>query len=223
MTEKEQFIKNGYTVVRNAVSKELIDFVTQYALFDEMQDFTDESNKGNQVPNAHSKYADPAMEAILLMVQPIIEKNTGLSLSPTYSYYRVYRNGNELKHHIDRPACEISCTLAFNYSYDDSKYRWPIFVGKEPIYLYPGDLAIYRGMELDHWREPLEYEESVWQVQAFLHYVDNNGPNAEWAFDKRPSIGFMEKSNSNIQYNQKDVQQNVVERSPNTKSYIKFL
>jgi hypothetical protein len=193
MSTVEEFNSKGYTIVREAVSKELIDFVTQYALFDEMQDFQPEKNasKYAQVPAAHSKYGNAAMEAMLLKVLPLVEKNTGLELFPTYSYYRVYRNGDELKHHVDRPACEISVTLAFCYSYDDSKYQWPIWVDGTPIYLKPGDMAIYRGLDLDHWRDPLEYPENVWQVQAFLHYVDKNGVNADWDKDKRPSIGYL--------------------------------
>jgi hypothetical protein len=30
---------------------------------------------------------------------------------PTYSYARIYANGDELKKHRDRPACEVSVTL----------------------------------------------------------------------------------------------------------------
>jgi hypothetical protein len=26
-------------------------------------------------------------------------------------------------------------------------------------------------------------------MQLFLHYVDKNGPHADWAFDKRPMLG----------------------------------
>jgi WD40 repeat protein len=57
---KEEFINKKYAVVTNAVDRPLIDFITQYALFDEMQDFSPEGF-GTQVPLAHSKYADPAI------------------------------------------------------------------------------------------------------------------------------------------------------------------
>lgn len=39
MSTKE-FEKNGYILVKNAINKDLRDFITQYALFDEMQDFS---------------------------------------------------------------------------------------------------------------------------------------------------------------------------------------
>ena len=189
-----KFKDKKYSIIRKALSKELCDFVTQYALFDEMQDF---QTDGGQVPNAHAKYADPAMETILLHLQPIMEKATGLKLYPTYSFYRVYRNGDSLEPHKDRPSCEISCTLCFNYSYSDSEYSWPIFISGKKIELGPGDLAIYRGIELEHWREPLENKKNVWHIQGFFHYVDINGPYSEWKWDKRNSIGELKNKKQN--------------------------
>jgi hypothetical protein len=190
MNNQEQFKKLGYCVVKSAIDDNLRDFVTQYALFDEMQDFTPESRllKRIQVPNAHSKYADPAMETMLLLLKEVLEKNTGLELHPTYSYYRVYRPGDELHVHQDREACEISATVCFNYSYDES-FVWPLFIEGTPIQLNPGDMAIYKGCELGHWREKFSLGGDHWQVQGFFHYVDANGPNADCKFDSRSSIG----------------------------------
>lgn len=50
----------------------------------------------------------------------------------------------------------------------------------------PGDAVVFRGDEMFHWRYP--YIEGAWQVQLFLHYVDANGPHAEWKFDKQGSL-----------------------------------
>ena len=98
----EKFKENGYCIIRSAISNELRDIITQYALFDEMQDYSADKN---QVIGAHSKYADPAMESMLLHLHSIMEANTGLTLHPTYSFYRVYRSGDDLKAHRDRPSC----------------------------------------------------------------------------------------------------------------------
>lgn len=191
----EEFKKNGFTLIKNVINPELRDVITQYALFDEIQDFNPDKI---QVPNAHSKYADPAMEAILLHMQPIIEKNIGFSLYPTYSFYRVYRKGDILKPHKDRPSCEISATLCFNYSYDDSEYTWPIIMDGNKIDMNPGDVVIYRGVDLEHSREEfIPKNENDWHVQAFLHYVDSKGIYSEYKFDKRNSIGEIEY-NKNI-------------------------
>jgi hypothetical protein len=187
MSDLISFKDQGYCVIRNAISTEIRDFVTQYSLFLEMQ----LENKGDsQVPDAASVYADPAMETILLMLHPLIEKHTELKIDPTYSYFRVYRKGDELKKHIDRPSCEISATLCFNYDYGNLNYDWPIFINEKKIDLSPGDLAIYRGCDLEHWREKFDPNfDNAWQVQGFFHFVDQNGPYAEWKYDRRNSIG----------------------------------
>jgi len=180
------FEKNRYCIVKDAISKELRDFVTQYALFDEMQNL----KLGDlQAPNSHSKYADPTMETMLLHLHSIVEKNTGLSLYPTYSYHRVYRPGDDLKKHKDRPSCEISATLCFNYSYDTKKYQWPIYMNNNKVNLKPGDLVIYKGCELEHFRDVFDIQEEAWHVQGFFHYVDKNGPYKDFKFDKRKTIG----------------------------------
>jgi hypothetical protein len=191
MFEKNQkeFDQKGYSIVRSVLSSELRDLITQYALFDEMQNFSAEDPTNAQVLNAHSKYADPAMEALLLMLHPIMEQATGLKLYPTYSYFRVYRNGDDLKIHKDRASCEISSTVCFNYSYDTDQFKWPIFMDGKELFLNPGDMAIYRGCDLNHWREVFGYTDDAWHVQGFFHYVDINGPYAEFKYDKRNSIG----------------------------------
>jgi hypothetical protein len=198
---QEEFKEKGYTVVRNAVNKELVDFITQYALFDEMQDFTPDE----QVPGAHVKYADPAMETLLLQLHPVIEQATGISVHPTYSFYRIYRPGDELVPHKDRPSCEVSITVSLGYDYQGKDYSWPIYVNGTDCHLSVGDLVCYRGVDLEHWRTPFEAPEGSWHVQAFLHYVDINGPYADYKYDQRESIGSTKKKNN-----------------PSTKSYITY-
>jgi hypothetical protein len=199
MNNIEKFQKDGYCVVKNAISSELRDFVTQYALFCETQDLMRGLNTSDvQSPGTHAKYGDPATETLLLSLQNVMEENVGFKLLPTYSYYRVYRNGNDLKRHIDRPSCEISATLCFNYSYDDTKYQWPIFIESNGVFgadLMPGDMLIYRGRDLRHWRDPLEYDdEEVWHVQGFFHYVDASGPYQNYIYDGRNNVGELRKN-----------------------------
>jgi hypothetical protein len=193
---KEEFSEKGYTLIKNAINPELRNVITQYSLFDEMQDF---SPDGIQVPRAHSRYADPAMEAMLLHLHPLMEKNTGLELYPTYSFYRVYRNGDILEPHTDRPSCEISTTVCFKYSYDDNDYSWPIIMDGERVYMNPGDIVVYRGVDLEHSREEFNPPGDHWHVQAFLHYVDANGPYSNYKFDQRESLGVL-KNKINKKY-----------------------
>ena len=201
MTNK--FKENGYTFVKDVLDMNIVNIITQYALFDEMQNF---SPDGVQVPNAHSKYADPAMESLLLHLHPAMEKHTGLNLYPTYSFYRVYRPGDELVKHKDRESCEISCTLSFNFSYDTKSYMWPIFMDGNECKMNPGDMVMYRGCDLEHYREPFSPpNNNDWHVQGFFHFVDKDGPYADFKYDRRSSIGEARQSR------------------PSSKSYITYL
>lgn len=187
------FAKNKYVFHEKAISPELAKLGAQYAIFDALQDFHDEGGLNNgQVPNTHSKYADPFMEALTLQLLPLVEEDTGLFLYPTYSYYRLYKPGDELLPHVDRPACEISLTINLGYEYHtkDPNYSWDIWVEGKSFRTEPGDMVIYRGLEMKHWREPFAVSRNSWQVQAFLHYVDVNGPYAMCKYDGRPMLGY---------------------------------
>jgi hypothetical protein len=136
-----------------------------------------------QVPNTPASYGE--MDSLLTKLLPQAEKTSGLRLYPTYSYFRVYKSGDILKKHVDRPACEISLSLNLG---SKSTSAWPLWIATPTdnvsVELEAGDAVMYRGRECLHWREPFTGEEAV---QVFLHYVDQTGPYAEWKFDKRKS------------------------------------
>jgi hypothetical protein len=134
-------------------------------------------------------YADPLMESLLINKNSEMEKLTGLSLKPTYAYWRMYTKFADLKPHKDRPACEISVTI--NLGGDGTS--WPIYMEGNSVNLNPGDAVIYLGCELSHWREEFQGD---WQAQTFLHYVDANGPNADHWKDKRIKWGTIRRGNT---------------------------
>lgn len=196
------FKKNKYQVIKGAISTELADFCYQYFLnkravarhlFDSkfISPYTDYFGVWNdtQIPETYSHYADIVMETLLQKVKPIMEKQSGVKLIETYSYARIYKKGDILKRHKDRFSCEISTTM--NLGGDD----WPIYLepsgeeGKKgvEVNLKPGDMLMYRGCELEHWREAFKGKDCG---QVFLHYNDASGKDAEAnKFDKRPMIG----------------------------------
>ena len=144
------------------------------------------SSDDRQVPNTPGGYGDPAFDGLLEYLRPRIEESAGLALFPTYSYFRLYKRGDVLKRHRDRPACEISVTLNFGQTPDEP---WPIYVehdaGRYQAQLSPGDALIYRGCDCYHWREPYHGSRLA---QGFLHYVDRDGPHADLKFDRRKSL-----------------------------------
>jgi len=157
--------------------------------------------ENEQIPNTYSCYSDIAMETLLLKCQPVMEKTTGLKLYPAYTYARIYKKGDELKRHKDRFSCEISTTM--NLGGDD----WPIYLEPDStkggvkegigyvsdntkgieVNLKPGDMLVYSGCELEHWRKPFKGKECI---QVFLHYNNRKTPGArDNMFDKRPHLG----------------------------------
>jgi hypothetical protein len=193
MNTVEQFKTKGYVYVKNAIDDDLVNLVSNYSLIDEQQNYSPEDC---QIHNSHSSYGDPLMESLLLQMLPLMEENTGLKLYPTYSYYRVYRPGAELLSHTDRPSCEVSTTVTFKFDYKEQtgSYLWPIFMDGVACNMNPGDLVIYRGCDLEHWRDKFTAPEGSYHIQAFLHYVDVNGPFSKYKWDGRPSIGFLKTS-----------------------------
>ena len=189
------FSENKYTVVDGVVSKSLLTFLEKYCTL-QIRRYPITASE-DQVPNTHHTYADPFMETLLLEMLPIVQVHTGLTIHPTYSFYRIYKPGDKLDHHIDRPSCEISTSLhiAHDYTGMPDDYNWNLCLesteGEDiKIALAPGDMAIYRGLEIDHWREKFDVPESCWHMQVFLHYVDANGPWQHLQFDGREGLGF---------------------------------
>ena len=208
------FKKNKYIVIREAVPKDIAEFVYNYfllkrtvtrTLFDQryLSQFTEEWGTWSdaQVPNTYSHYADIAMETLLMRTLPIMEKKTGLKLNPTYSYARIYKPGDVLHRHKDRFSCEISTTLNLGGDpwciYLESKKNVGIADGKKitvssnnkgtKIFLNPGDMLVYRGMELEHWREKFQGNDCC---QVFLHYNDQKSKEAEKnIYDRRKHLG----------------------------------
>ena len=203
-----------YQVVKNAISYELANFIFNYFLLKrDAVKFMYENNitwnndmlgtwADIQIPNTYSIYSDHVMETLMMKVIPKMKQETGLQLIPTYSYARLYKNGDILKRHKDRPSCEVSCTLNLG---GDS---WPIFIdgtGADAVIdeynnihkpdapkgtkvlLDVGDMLVYSGCELEHWREPFDGNICG---QVFLHYNHVNGPFADKnKFDGRPMLG----------------------------------
>ena len=193
------FKKNKYKIVKSAIPIDVANFVNDYFVLkrqihstlknstyisksdDDWGKFGDE-----QCPKSYSHYSDIATETILSLLTDKMNKETGLKLSPTYSYARIYNKGESLEKHTDRYSCEVSTTL--NLGGD----VWPIWLtdtkGKDiEVKLNPSDMLVYSGCELPHWRNKFEGNQCT---QVFLHYNDMS--KSDWEnnkYDTRPHLG----------------------------------
>jgi len=211
------FKKDKYVVIKQVISKDLAIFIYNYFLmkkqvydtclkqryispYETLLGYYEE--KDAQIPNTYSCYADIIMETLMLKCQPIMEKTTGLKLQPAYTYARLYKKGDVLKRHTDRFSCEISTTMFLGGD------PWPIYLDPTgannvvdekknlikpnapkgiKVDLKPGDMLIYSGCELEHWRTKFKGKDCA---QVFLHYNNQKTSGSEQnLFDKRPHLG----------------------------------
>ena len=94
------FKKNKYTVIKQAISKDLAAFVANYFMMQKQVYDTCKASRyfspfenilgqyeepDGQIPNTYSHYSNIAMETLMLKCQPGMEKATGLKLYPAYT------------------------------------------------------------------------------------------------------------------------------------------
>ena len=182
----EYFKANKYLYLKNLISKENCQSLVDH-LFDLHKN--KKTEKDSQCPLSDSVYGDVMLDRVLERLTEPLSKTLGIDLIPTYTYARIYRKGEVLKRHTDRESCEISGTMTLGF--DPNSKIWPIYFSADEndeagiaADIEIGDIFLYRGNDIPHWRPKYKGE---WQAQVFFHYVDKNGPHAEWAYDKRKS------------------------------------
>ena len=212
ISSREKFDRDGYLFVSNAV----VDPINLYCpppVDNDGQRLTGiqkylKHNKieytpvEEQVGGALARYNHPSYAPLHYIIKKLIQNILQIDLFPTYYYDRFYYVGQELKRHKDRPSCEISATLQISTNREDN---WPIWFqlpdkSEKLVNMKNGDMAIYKGCEREHWREPLQSkygrvgkffnqvkkrEDDTYHHQIFLHYVNAQGPYVHYAYDRQ--------------------------------------
>ena len=175
----KQLIDNNFIYIPNFISedraKELANKFSNFCISNDLAG-------DGQAENSHSAYNYIDFLELLCEKTPEVSKYLEESVLPTYSYARVYKEGSDLKHHVDRDACEISLTLHLAGDSD-----WPIYITKPngeeaKLNLKSGDAMMYLGCVADHWRDTFEGSR---YVQVFLHYVKSRGERSYAFFDNK--------------------------------------
>jgi hypothetical protein len=188
------FKDNGFQVIKNFLEPDFVEFIQDYfAMKANCGDFNSDTP---QVVGSYEWYSDAMAETILQNSCQAISTQIGINILPTYSFTRLYLEGDVLEKHIDRPECEISATLSLGYS--NNGFINPIYFSKDidendakEILLTPGDLCVYSGCTLYHWRPPIK---NKWLLQTFLHFVNSEGIYKNKIYDSRPYLGFSKDS-----------------------------
>jgi hypothetical protein len=185
-TPQEYFKNNKYVHITKILDDKTCSMLSEHLI----KISKDLKEGDHQCPLSPSIYGDSVFDTLLEDLKPAMEESTGLKLNPTYSYARFYKPGEKLKPHTDRRECEISATITLGFDGN----LWPIWLSESTdskdnpreYRVELGDALIYRGMEINHWRQP--YKEGNWQCQVFLHYVDANGKYKDLEYDGRKSL-----------------------------------
>ena len=176
----QQLIDNNYLHIPNFISKE-----EAHSLASELIEYSKLPGNlmvsDNQAPNSLARYNFLPFVKLLVRKIPDVSALLEEDALPTYTYTRIYTQGEVLNRHRDRPACEISITL--NLKKDN---EWPIWFQKPngeeiSLELNQGDAVMYLGEIADHWRDAYQGQE---HVQLFLHYVRAEGSKYWAVFDQ---------------------------------------
>jgi len=142
-------------------------------------------------------YCTPHAVALHKWLKDALHSVIDMDLCETYSYTRKYDRGAYLRAHTDRPSCEISATICLDYHCDDGK-PWSIWVQNDENYidlgdmekayeisqglthrkrkgikidLEVGDVLLYQGPNVIHWRD---YLLGDYSYHIFMHFFNND-------------------------------------------------
>ena len=176
-----------FQVVRNVIGRELLQHLAvEFEITaDVIRHFLRTDFGINNLQTVFSMYSPLCFESLFLKLNYLMNEVVGKKLEPADWLCRIYYNDAILEKHVDRECAEYSTTICI-----DSTDLWNFYiedsVGKtHEILLEPGDMCVYRGDKLTHWREPYKGEK---QIQCFLHYVDPEGPNKEFILDRKENF-----------------------------------
>lgn len=206
MQVKGDYYADGYAHVQGLLPRPVV-----HELLSQLKTSLDESNVPLQGFFREAQMLKrPALEIYGFQHKPMLSFLWGLTpamsdltqrqLSPTYAYFRVYREGDVCWVHSDRYACEHSLSLTLAYS--DGK-PWSFEIGRDrltqarpvettfqddahsEIAMQVGDAVLYQGIHYRHGR--VTPNPNRWSAHMFLHWVDAYGPYRDEAFDKKPT------------------------------------
>lgn len=187
---------SGFKVINNALSSDTCKILArEFRMTRDILHFNADKNKrypfaDEMVEKSFSWYSPLCFESLAdTIIKDVVSSVIGEDVVPTYSYGRIYYKGSELKRHVDRSSSEIAVSVCLDK--DDSVEDWPLFLSLsdkrvEKIIQNPGDIVIYDGNRLWHWRDVYSGNE---HINAFMFYVRSNGPRSELIYDTRPALG----------------------------------
>lgn len=182
MNRTFNFKEDRLEIIPKFIEKDFVEFI---------QDYISLRINANQYDkdlttfiNGYQFYSDPLIETILQNSCEFISSKVDINLIPSYSMLNMLMNGDSYKSIITQSS-EISAILYLGSS--ETTKESLIYFEDTSIHMNAGDLLIYDQRRINLHRNPIE---NIWLLQASLNFVDNDGPNKDNIYDRRPYLGF---------------------------------
>ena len=111
-------------------------------------------------PHRWVLHNDAAARSLHAPLAPLISHVAGEPLKPSFTYLIKYLEGASLEAHRDREQCAVTAVLQVDFEPEPAGATpWPLIflapAGPENVSLALGDLLVFRGTSIEHYREPL--------------------------------------------------------------------
>jgi len=192
--------EDGYLLVKNVLSPDILKLLTiqftmhrDCVLIEEGFDLDDRiseivNHSGILSQKSFHQYGIICFDSLLIFLKEKIEDIVGEKLLPLHSGARIMYNGAFMVPHKDKDKYDFVCTICIE---EDEKFPYPLCLEDYnqktvKINIHPGDMLIYDGCMLNHWREKYEGKR---HIQTFISYAIDNQSNKHLIYDKRPCLG----------------------------------
>lgn len=149
---------------------------------------TDRLYGNDDDPDTQIFYAPLSLEALFPRIAAKVAESVGEPVAPAFSFLWLYKKGAGIHRHIDRDSAELVASLTVASAQSEA---WPIHFEPTPdrqltLRAEPGDLVLFEGHSVYHWREPSAAD---WHLQAIFNFVRSSGAYSHFKIDGRAHLG----------------------------------
>lgn len=157
--EDVDLARRGFTVVPGFARGPLLDALRGYYVALVEEGFARLGGEHGE-PHRWVLHNDAAARALHAPLTPLISHVAGEPLKPSFTYLIKYLDGASLEAHRDREQCAVTAVLQVDFDPEPKgPTPWPLIFltpeGPEHVSMALGDLVVFRGTSIEHYREPL--------------------------------------------------------------------
>jgi hypothetical protein len=172
--DAEQLLsREGHATLRGAVPRAHVAALARYyaaAIDNGLVQYSDQDKRWQ-------RHGDPVAGLFHQLLAPVVQAVVREPIKPSYPFFAAYPRGACLPRHTDREQCEYTVTMLVGHeSAARGELAWPICLepprrGRRSVRVRqrPGDMAIFKGREIPHWRPVLRTASRT--LHLFLHFV----------------------------------------------------